>query len=714
MPVVLDGIQKVGQVGTLVGAAMESAGHHAQSQMLDIFSGPVGVHMGSLIYLIAILGALVTLASGGNYRYAGYLLIGPPLFFFLVNTRAPSAGAEWTFGQRVHDQTLVQRGTRGLMEGDGSAGEVSLFFKGWNMLVSGIVQGLIDLLHLTEKGSDVDFLNKTERYMETFGAEVRDPLLKLFVNMSATNRCRGYFNLLKQINDPNQPEVNRQGAQKVLESHGAKNILFRPAENPEFAQWIQQIFKGKVQVKEQYNCDDLWKLGVDAMKTVEAERLIDLLVKTGLPDGLTEQQAKEKLMWKFGMTVGGADNIKEYQFGGGVDNAQLTIALNELSARLMYKELTKVNPNLEARDLSVDNGVVKLGDRNFDEGTTKALRDLQATDEYQYKGELIIGALTLPYIQGVVLYFLAVTFPFFALFMMIPGRHTAMMLWMGLWLWAKLWDFGFAVVMLIDNMLYALMPHGPIMTEQEVANPGSAFKTLLEFDPTYSVSTYYNLVACCLLAVPVITGMVVHRGGREVMDAVSSTYREFPSKFGTSVAAYKRAIRAQHSLYKARAYEFRTVQDNAWSVSISDQAMNEHYLRANAIRALKSGSKIFQGRGKQLDGVFGAAHIPISSAMLQTATDAALDVLLKNETGQAQTLGALDQQTMAYKTSKESYPLQLAQQAILDRYNMHHFVRNFDAVARAKVDADNAKDYFPTGGAVQPLLNYVNPFRRGK
>jgi hypothetical protein len=54
------------------------------------------------------------------------------------------------------------------------------------------------------------------------------------------------------------------------------------------------------------------------------------------------------------------------------------------------------------------------GSERLEQETNHAMRQLQSSDEYEYKGQLLIAALTLPYLKGVVLYFLAVTFPFFA------------------------------------------------------------------------------------------------------------------------------------------------------------------------------------------------------------------------------------------------------------------------------------------------------------
>ncbi len=512
--------------------------------------------------------------------------------------------------------------------------------------------------------------------------------------------------------DPAVAEIHKEGARKVLEEHGNRNSQVSLRKDPWLQSWLAEVFKNKMPpqvTKEVLTCDDLWALGVTAFKELQAPGIIDMLTKMNLPDGLTQEQAKEKLLWKFGMQVGNGDTVsKELGFGGGIDDVRLSLAINELSARMIFKELSKVDPNLALLELEEHPQLAQEGGYQFDEGTSRALRKLYNTEEYQYKGELIIGALTLPYIQGCILYFLAVTFPFFALMVLLPGRHTAILFWMGLWLWAKLWDLGFAVVMVIDNMLYALMPHGPPITEAELNDPGLAFKALLEVDPTYSVTTYYNLLACCLLGVPIITGMLVHRGGHEVMSAVSSSFRTFPSKYGTSMAAYKRALVAQHSLKKARLNEFNESSGNLWAVTMADGRIKRAFNDRSQLSALKQAGSAARAA---VDRVPMPGAIKAMAKIGTAVGEKALDAYIEHYSGIAETQHLVSQQTLAYNESKSTYNMEMAAEAVLDRYNSHHFVRDF--MWRSMVDAENAKHYLPLGGAANDAVSKMYNFAKG-
>src|SRR5690606_34495843 len=113
------------------------------------------------------------------------------------------------------------------------------------------------------------------------------------------------------------------------------------------------------------------------------------------------------------------------------------------------------------------------------------------TDKYAERGEFVNAALSLPYFQGLGLMILSASYPFFAMLVIMPGRATGFFTWMGLWAWLKLWDLGFAVVMLIDNMLYAMFPKGPVIKEKDIENPGIAWAKLLEVDPNFSQANYY-------------------------------------------------------------------------------------------------------------------------------------------------------------------------------------------------------------------------------
>ena len=102
----------MGSVGSLVGAAMETAGHYLQSQMLDLFNDGFGATYGALFYVIAAVVALFTVGIGGNYKFGLWFFIGPGLFFWSIGHRVPSAGANWKFGEQIYPQGGSIQGLR--------------------------------------------------------------------------------------------------------------------------------------------------------------------------------------------------------------------------------------------------------------------------------------------------------------------------------------------------------------------------------------------------------------------------------------------------------------------------------------------------------------------------------------------------------------------------------------------------------------------------
>ena len=94
--------------GSLMAAALETAGYAAQSQVLDHLGG-MFESLGALIYVMMIIGAIFSVTIYGSYDGAAYLIFAPVLFFFLLNTRTVGYGAEWQWG--LKDPTTNQEFT---------------------------------------------------------------------------------------------------------------------------------------------------------------------------------------------------------------------------------------------------------------------------------------------------------------------------------------------------------------------------------------------------------------------------------------------------------------------------------------------------------------------------------------------------------------------------------------------------------------------------
>ena len=86
-----------------------------------------------------------------------------------------------------------------------------------------------------------------------------------------------------------------------------------------------------------------------------------------------------------------------------------------------------------------------------------ALKTTSAKNKFS---ELYTWSLLLPYIQGTLLYFLAVAYPFACVLVVVPGWHKAVFTWMSFWAWAKMWDLGFAIVKALERSIWAMTSQG--------------------------------------------------------------------------------------------------------------------------------------------------------------------------------------------------------------------------------------------------------------
>jgi hypothetical protein len=76
-------------------------------------------------------------------------------------------------------------------------------------------------------------------------------------------------------------------------------------------------------------------------------------------------------------------------------------------------------------------------------------------------GEMYTWARLIPYVQGVILYLLAISYPFVCIFILIPGWHKILFTWISFFVWAKIWDIGFAIVMVLERSIWAMLGNGP-------------------------------------------------------------------------------------------------------------------------------------------------------------------------------------------------------------------------------------------------------------
>lgn len=95
---------------------------------------------------------------------------------------------------------------------------------------------------------------------------------------------------------------------------------------------------------------------------------------------------------------------------------------------------------------------------------TQAEHDINYAESYQKTigsktkyGEMYTWTKLMPYIQGVLLYFLSAAYPFACMLMVVPGWHKTLFTWIGFFAWAKSWDIGFAMIGQLEKSIWAML-----------------------------------------------------------------------------------------------------------------------------------------------------------------------------------------------------------------------------------------------------------------
>jgi hypothetical protein len=123
-----------------------------------------------------------------------------------------------------------------------------------------------------------------------------------------------------------------------------------------------------------------------------------------------------------------------------------------------------------------------------------------------------------PYIQGVILYFLTMLYPFVAVLVLIPNRAGSFLNYLLCWTWVKSWDIGLSVIRVMDRVLWNLFPSldfdentliGRVSNGTISGDLPNVLSEALRVDPTYSVHGYYFILTTATYIMPVIIGMFI-------------------------------------------------------------------------------------------------------------------------------------------------------------------------------------------------------------
>ena len=536
----------MGMVGHWVSAVLQTAGLYAQGHMLDAY-GHFIFTVGGLIFTFAVLAAIVTVALHGNYGQLLYFIVAPGLFLFMLTVTVDVCSVRYQFGFATIDNSCEDL-KKPLMSiapdyYEGTA-KVSWFFANFDKLVSYIVQKTVSVITPTANHEHIVKLARERLILKLARARISDPAFQELLSIAMLGECSASFSRAMDMAtigpDDSQlseiaksvgfdPVVNKDRMEKALSEY--KVLREQPI-------WLDQPLKDllsqqkfepflsatNININEPLTCHQIWQtviygsyLGAQSFftSTKEDQRIYPAI----FPDGDTTQwdeevvrDVKEKLFdspFLSGAPVfipGVADD----------DDARSAMILAGFYLRnaLSYNSL----------------GGMTVRNRRYEMYNEPAYRFDFATvaqhDAAANALDLVHFAAYVPYAEGILLYFLTATFPFFALFLLIPGRQGSFAIWMSLWAWVKSWDIGFAMVHVLRDVIWHITPSFSAentlynLNVLDFDNPATILTMVFQNDPISNLNTYFFIVSMFTIGVPAVSAQMF-AGAAQVYGAIS-------------------------------------------------------------------------------------------------------------------------------------------------------------------------------------------------
>lgn len=642
-------------VGTLVAAAMETAGYVSQAQVLSDLATMLE-RLGALIYVCCIFAALLSVAISGRYDLGLWLLMGPPLFFFLIKPSVSSGGAEWQFGafkdrgerQHILDGANVQ------LSGDA---KVSFFFHGFNVLVSDTVQQLIKVITKDSVRQQMLFMARQQVMDDLFSTKVDKPDLEALVAATGS-QCWRELNAARVLGvgrrDPRvraSPEYQRalqdycelfiEGKNRVylapgpardyvvdqlqMESRsGDPDFFFSNLRCTQLWDWVREGVEKRAALAKANALNE--RLDPQAPEEIYNRVQADIVNKLKSPDKPDQEAPQDVLECPSGASAGTAFTAPTD------DGTKLQLMLSAWMLRKQFAD----DPRGGMISQFAEHSGIELQPLNYhnahsQEAAYEIVRRFRLDRLAEVtRFEAFSLAMTLPYVQGIGLYLLGTLFPFFALFVLMPGQAGSFFMWCALWVWLKSWDVGWALVMVADELLWSVMPHSSFFRlGPNGGDPITIFEAAFDGDYGYNLATYYMLVAAMISAVPIISANAVLGSKKAIAGLFVDGLKSMGSQLSTHVGdmigpeqleyvdqrreyspvqnAARKLVREQISmLYSHKMYDGAGGTNQAFLDSLSTVAGLDRVAQETAIglrTTLAASFPQLQGKDFDLDGL---------------------------------------------------------------------------------------------------------------
>lgn len=493
-----------GGVSHIVAAALETKGLIDQGKILKNLT--VLNELAGLFYLFAIAMAIGAVAVFGTYRQGLYFLIGPAIYTFMVTTTVPTNGVKAIVGEfeipnSISRESRFLNRIKAISPEEGGTANISLFFAVFDGITSEVMQKINSVL-LDTKNREHLKIEGRERVlnylMMTYPSSGTIPQMIARHHGECSHVMQEYYSAGKDKKQDvfarkrNQADVEKDkaladknwGQAKI--SLGSSDIeikrfLIAMQGSPDFPQNV-----GITDEKEDLilTCNQLWGIIAATLKQVANKALDPSFYKGSLEKDEYEPKKQEY------------DDTKDF----------LTSAFNGADASdvlgaQIYKNVLNQTTHSALNSQLFSNS--PFNSKEFHQ----AYQELPGADARGAFVSLRYFATSIPYIQGLLLYLLSIAFPFFAVLLVIPGKAVSFFMWCSLWVWVKSWDVGFALVLVIRDVLWHMLKHrvNTFSNTLDLKDPFSVYGVILNNDALATMNTYWEMSFALTLVVPFLT-----------------------------------------------------------------------------------------------------------------------------------------------------------------------------------------------------------------
>jgi hypothetical protein len=577
----------IGVVGNLVSGVMQTAGFYFQNAVID----DLGALLNSIavfVFVIALIGCLTMYVLTGKLRSPLFFLITPSLFYLVLTVRTPAMPTLIAVGNRAPEKTL-QDTQLDMLKKFGNIDptktpRVSWLFAKIDRVVSHSTQALVSFLVDTENKKDLINAAREKLYQTLFTNQAVDPDMLSLLSTSFSGTCGTQAQLWKEIYDEaaqvgalvtdlkkdgkvirprrsdNDPEVVRLKDSVVAKS---AELNKRQANPIQFTLSQTRYIENKAPKEGIVNntplthatCGKLTRIIKEIMLN-DAAYLFDRETNRGAKgnDGTDWLKVRDNFVRSL---ICRPDQRCPCSEGASCPPAAREKA-NEILAAYMLRNTLKSNATTtmlakvdakNPRDIVLSNGLYKITSR-FDQ--REGLFNLQ-----YYAG-------IVPYVQGFLLFLLAASFPFFALFLLIPGKTSSFMTWVALWAWVKSWDVGFASIHVIREILWEYFTGKELLKDTSTvwagADLGKILTEVIRNDPVSNLGLYFSIIAIVTMAVPFVT---------------ANLFLNAPAMYGSVRGLMETSVRKLGSAYRREERrKFATLVQNTQYADLGSHALN--------------------------------------------------------------------------------------------------------------------------------------------